>query len=137
MRLLLQTVYSNHHPPPRPAFSFSTDSLHDLTDGVFIFEAVSTEDSRNTQGYDAIVVEQWTVLDVSVGFGRDAFLFGPWWFYPLASLSEAATGQQVDLWTPLGPLLFLGTLLCPPSWERGPHFSPSVENTHRVYPTTG
>ncbi|KAB0356853.1 hypothetical protein FD754_001009, partial [Muntiacus muntjak] len=39
------------------------DSLHDLTDGVFIFEAVSTEDSRNTQGYDAIVVEQWTVLD--------------------------------------------------------------------------
>uniref|UniRef100_A0AC11E1T1 Raftlin, lipid raft linker 1 n=1 Tax=Ovis aries TaxID=9940 RepID=A0AC11E1T1_SHEEP len=39
------------------------DSLHDLTDGVFIFEAVSTEDSRATQGYDAIVVEQWTVLD--------------------------------------------------------------------------
>lgn len=123
VRLLPQTVYSNHHPPPRPTFSFSTDSLHDLTDGVFIFEAVSTEDSRNTQGYDAIVVEQWTVLDVSVGFGRDAFLFGPWRFYPLASLSEAASGQQVDLWTPLGPLLFLGTLLCPPRWERGPHFS--------------
>uniref|UniRef100_A0A8C6FU09 Raftlin, lipid raft linker 1 n=1 Tax=Moschus moschiferus TaxID=68415 RepID=A0A8C6FU09_MOSMO len=39
------------------------DSLHDLTDGVFIFEAVSTEDSRTAQGYDAIVVEQWTVLD--------------------------------------------------------------------------
>uniref|UniRef100_A0A8C2QR17 Raftlin, lipid raft linker 1 n=1 Tax=Capra hircus TaxID=9925 RepID=A0A8C2QR17_CAPHI len=39
------------------------DSLHDLTDGVFIFEAVSTEDSRAAQGYDAIVVEQWTVLD--------------------------------------------------------------------------
>lgn len=89
MRLLPQTVYSNHHPPP-PAFSFSTDSLHDLTDGVFIFEAVSTEDSRAAQGYDAIVVEQWTVLDVSVGLGCDAFLFGPRWFYPLTPPSEAA-----------------------------------------------
>ncbi|XP_029796197.1 raftlin [Suricata suricatta] len=39
------------------------DSLHSLTDGVFIFEAVSTEDSKTTQGYDAIVVEQWTVLE--------------------------------------------------------------------------
>ncbi|XP_054991461.1 raftlin [Sorex araneus] len=39
------------------------DSLHGLTDGVFIFEAVSTEDSKTTQGYDAIVVEQWTVLE--------------------------------------------------------------------------
>ncbi|XP_057593853.1 raftlin [Hippopotamus amphibius kiboko] len=39
------------------------DSLHGLTDGVFIFEAVSTEDSKTMQGYDAIVVEQWTVLD--------------------------------------------------------------------------
>lgn len=38
------------------------DSLHGLTDGVFIFEAVSTEDSKTTPGYDAIVVEQWTVL---------------------------------------------------------------------------
>ena len=64
---------SLQQPPPPPTFSFSTDSLHDLTDGVFIFEAVSTEDSRTTQGYDAIVVEQWTVLDVSVGLGRDAF----------------------------------------------------------------
>ncbi|XP_040819288.1 raftlin isoform X3 [Ochotona curzoniae] len=34
-----------------------------LTDGVFIFEAVSSEDSKTIQGYDAIVVEQWTVLE--------------------------------------------------------------------------
>lgn len=73
VRLLPQTVYSNL-PPPHPAFSFSTDSLHGLTDGVFIFEAVSTEDSKTMQGYDAIVVEQWTVLDVSVGIGSGAFL---------------------------------------------------------------
>ncbi|XP_045153618.1 raftlin [Echinops telfairi] len=39
------------------------DSLHGLTDGVFIFEAVSTEESKTVQGYDAIVVEQWTVLE--------------------------------------------------------------------------
>uniref|UniRef100_A0A2K5C260 Raftlin, lipid raft linker 1 n=1 Tax=Aotus nancymaae TaxID=37293 RepID=A0A2K5C260_AOTNA len=39
------------------------DSLQGLTDGVFIFEAVSTEDSKTIQGYDAIVVEQWTVLE--------------------------------------------------------------------------
>ncbi|XP_059520028.1 raftlin [Myotis daubentonii] len=39
------------------------DSLHSLTDGVFIFEAVSTEDSKTVPGYDAIVVEQWTVLE--------------------------------------------------------------------------
>lgn len=40
-----------------------TGSLHGLTEGVFIFEAVSTEDSKTVQGYDAIVVEQWTVLE--------------------------------------------------------------------------
>uniref|UniRef100_A0A8D1E3T3 Raftlin, lipid raft linker 1 n=1 Tax=Sus scrofa TaxID=9823 RepID=A0A8D1E3T3_PIG len=45
------------------SLSLVHDSLHGLTDGVFIFEAVSTEDSKTTQGYDAIVVEQWTVLD--------------------------------------------------------------------------
>nr|XP_017524321.2 raftlin isoform X1 [Manis javanica]XP_036852187.1 raftlin isoform X1 [Manis javanica] len=39
------------------------DSLHGLTDGVFIFEAVSAEDSKTMQSYDAIVVEQWTVLE--------------------------------------------------------------------------
>ncbi|XP_068944536.1 raftlin [Petaurus breviceps papuanus] len=39
------------------------DSLHGLTDGVFIFEDVSTEENKATQGYDAIVVEQWTVLE--------------------------------------------------------------------------
>ena len=63
-------------PPPPPAFSFSADSLHGLTDGVFIFEAVSTEDSKTTQGYDAIVVEQWTVLDVSMGLAAGLFLSG-------------------------------------------------------------
>ncbi|XP_047388339.1 raftlin isoform X1 [Sciurus carolinensis] len=41
----------------------ANDSLPGLTDGVFIFEAVSTEDSKTIQGYDAIVVEQWTVLE--------------------------------------------------------------------------
>ncbi|XP_050021035.1 raftlin [Alexandromys fortis] len=41
----------------------ANDAFYGLTDGVFIFEAVSTEDSKTTQGYDAIVVEQWTVLE--------------------------------------------------------------------------
>uniref|UniRef100_A0A6G1RWU2 Raftlin, lipid raft linker 1 n=1 Tax=Hypotaenidia okinawae TaxID=2861861 RepID=A0A6G1RWU2_9GRUI len=31
-------------------------------DGVFLFEDVAVEDSKTVQGYDAIVVEQWTVL---------------------------------------------------------------------------
>lgn len=35
-------------------------------DGIFLFEDVSVEDSKNVQGYDAIVVEQWTVLKVCV-----------------------------------------------------------------------
>ncbi|XP_043825193.1 raftlin isoform X2 [Dromiciops gliroides] len=39
------------------------DSLHGLTDGVFIFEDVSTEENKTIQAYDAIVVEQWTVLE--------------------------------------------------------------------------
>lgn len=60
----------------RFAFFFSTDPLHGLTDGVFIFEAVSTEDSKTIQGYDAIVVEQWTVLEVSVGLAVVFLLFG-------------------------------------------------------------
>ncbi|XP_065395946.1 raftlin isoform X3 [Macaca fascicularis] len=47
------------------------DSLHGLTDGVFIFEAVSTEDSKTIQGYDAIVVEQWTVLEFQWRFSRE------------------------------------------------------------------
>ncbi|XP_058689270.1 raftlin isoform X1 [Poecile atricapillus] len=38
------------------------DSLHGTMDGVFLFEDVAVEDSKTTQGYDAIVVEQWTVL---------------------------------------------------------------------------
>ncbi|XP_005144522.2 raftlin [Melopsittacus undulatus] len=45
-------------------FSLGTvnDSLHGTMDGIFLFEDVSVEDSKNIQGYDAIVVEQWTVL---------------------------------------------------------------------------
>ncbi|KAM8758396.1 raftlin isoform 2-T2 [Rhynchonycteris naso] len=50
---------------------FVNDSLHSLTDGVFIFEAVSTEDSKTMQGYDAIVVEQWTVLEFQWRFSRE------------------------------------------------------------------
>ncbi|XP_065687941.1 raftlin [Patagioenas fasciata] len=38
------------------------DSLHGTMDGVFLFEDVAVGDSKTTQGYDAIVVEQWTVL---------------------------------------------------------------------------
>ncbi|XP_074006802.1 raftlin [Numenius arquata] len=38
------------------------DSLHGTMDGVFLFEDVAVEDSKTTQSYDAIVVEQWTVL---------------------------------------------------------------------------
>ncbi|XP_029865816.1 raftlin [Aquila chrysaetos chrysaetos] len=38
------------------------DSLHGTMDGVFLFEDVAVEDSKTVQGYDAIVVEQWTVL---------------------------------------------------------------------------
>lgn len=76
---------SLHSPRPTSFFFFvvflSTDSFYGLTDGVFIFEAVSTEDSKTTQGYDAIVVEQWTVLEVSEEWpcccfclGRDCFM---------------------------------------------------------------
>ncbi|XP_061442937.1 raftlin isoform X2 [Rhineura floridana] len=39
------------------------DSFQGTTDGMFIFEDLSVEDSKSIQGYDAIVVEQWTVLD--------------------------------------------------------------------------
>ncbi|NXY83635.1 RFTN1 protein, partial [Alcedo cyanopectus] len=38
------------------------DSLQGTMDGVFLFEDVAVEDSKPMQGYDAIVVEQWTVL---------------------------------------------------------------------------
>uniref|UniRef100_U3IK67 Raftlin, lipid raft linker 1 n=1 Tax=Anas platyrhynchos platyrhynchos TaxID=8840 RepID=U3IK67_ANAPP len=38
------------------------DSFHGTTDGVFLFEDVAVEDGKTMQGYDAIVVEQWTVL---------------------------------------------------------------------------
>lgn len=52
-----------------------TDSLHGTMDGVFLFEDFAVEDSKTTQGYDAIVVEQWTVLKVCVqSFFFDFFL---------------------------------------------------------------
>ncbi|XP_068008446.1 raftlin [Melanerpes formicivorus] len=38
------------------------DSLHGTMDGIFLFEDVAVEDNKTLQGYDAIVVEQWTVL---------------------------------------------------------------------------
>ncbi|XP_010178938.1 PREDICTED: raftlin, partial [Mesitornis unicolor] len=38
------------------------ESLHGTMDGVFLFEDVAVEDSKTMPGYDAIVVEQWTVL---------------------------------------------------------------------------
>ncbi|XP_078233375.1 raftlin isoform X2 [Pogona vitticeps] len=46
-------------------FSLGTvnDSFQGMTDGLFIFEELSVDDSKNIQGYDAIVVEQWTVLE--------------------------------------------------------------------------
>lgn len=37
-------------------------------DGIFLFEDVAVEDSKTVQGYDAIVVEQWTVLKVCTQF---------------------------------------------------------------------
>ncbi|XP_026564059.1 raftlin [Pseudonaja textilis] len=39
------------------------DTFQGTTDGMFIFEDPSVDDSRSVQGYDAIVVEQWTILD--------------------------------------------------------------------------
>ncbi|XP_003222216.2 raftlin [Anolis carolinensis] len=39
------------------------DSFQGMADGLFIFEDLSVDDSKNIQGYDAIVVEQWTVLE--------------------------------------------------------------------------
>lgn len=44
-------------------------------DGVFLFEDVAVEDSKTMQGYDAIVVEQWTVLKVCVQFFFFDFFF--------------------------------------------------------------
>uniref|UniRef100_A0A7M4DYE9 Raftlin, lipid raft linker 1 n=1 Tax=Crocodylus porosus TaxID=8502 RepID=A0A7M4DYE9_CROPO len=39
------------------------DSLQGSIDGVFIFEDLAIKDSKTIQPYDAIVVEQWTVLE--------------------------------------------------------------------------
>uniref|UniRef100_A0A8D0B8A5 Raftlin, lipid raft linker 1 n=1 Tax=Salvator merianae TaxID=96440 RepID=A0A8D0B8A5_SALMN len=41
----------------------ANDSFQGTTDGIFIFEDVSVEDFKIIEGYDAIVVEQWTVLE--------------------------------------------------------------------------
>ncbi|ETE62721.1 Raftlin, partial [Ophiophagus hannah] len=43
--------------------SSSAYTFQGMTDGMFIFEDPSVDDSRSVQGYDAIVVEQWTILD--------------------------------------------------------------------------
>uniref|UniRef100_A0A8D0PRF3 Raftlin, lipid raft linker 1 n=1 Tax=Sus scrofa TaxID=9823 RepID=A0A8D0PRF3_PIG len=81
------------------SLSLVHDSLHGLTDGVFIFEAVSTEDSKTTQGYDAIVVEQWTVLD-GVEVQTD--------YVPLLN-SLAAYGWQLTCVLPTPVLVMYGT----------------------------
>lgn len=53
-------------------FFFSADLLPKSVESVFIFqEASESEPSAATPTYDAIVVEQWTIIDVS----GDDFLF--------------------------------------------------------------
>ncbi|XP_053265656.1 raftlin isoform X2 [Podarcis raffonei] len=47
------------------------DSFQGMTDGVFIFEDISVEDNKSIQGYDAIVVEQWTVLEFHWRFSKE------------------------------------------------------------------
>lgn len=42
---------------------------------MFLFEDVAVEDGKTMQGYDAIVVEQWTVLKVRVQFFFDLLFF--------------------------------------------------------------
>lgn len=63
--LLINLDASVHYKAYRQPCVF-TDSLHGTMDGVFIFEDVAVEDSKTMRGYDAIVVEQWTVLKVCV-----------------------------------------------------------------------
>lgn len=68
--MLGRNVYCNSkHVQLTRILCVCTDSFQGMTDGMFIFEDLSLEDSKNVQGYDAIVVEQWTVLEVSVPFG--------------------------------------------------------------------
>ncbi|XP_041899222.1 raftlin isoform X1 [Corvus kubaryi] len=53
---------AENETPARCLKPLTGNSLHGTMDGVFLFEDVAVEDSKTTQGYDAIVVEQWTVL---------------------------------------------------------------------------
>lgn len=55
-----------HKGYTKPLDFFCTDSLQGSIDGVFIFEDLAIEDSKTIQPYDAIVVEQWTILEVSM-----------------------------------------------------------------------
>ncbi|XP_065484937.1 raftlin isoform X1 [Caloenas nicobarica] len=53
---------AENETPARCLKPLTGNSLHGTMDGVFLFEDVGVGDSKTTQGYDAIVVEQWTVL---------------------------------------------------------------------------
>ncbi|XP_040405698.1 raftlin isoform X2 [Cygnus olor] len=57
-----QNGVAENEAPARSSKPLTGNSFHGTTDGVFLFEDVAMEDSKTMQGYDAIVVEQWTVL---------------------------------------------------------------------------
>ncbi|XP_013027402.1 raftlin isoform X3 [Anser cygnoides] len=57
-----QNGVAENEAPARCSKPLTGNSFHGTTDGVFLFEDVAVEDSKTMQGYDAIVVEQWTVL---------------------------------------------------------------------------
>lgn len=63
-------------------------------DGVFLFEDVAVEDSKTTQGYDAIVVEQWTVLKVCA----QSFFFD---FFFCKSEHSKTVRQTLTYWSEL------------------------------------
>lgn len=65
-------------------------------DGVFLFEDVAVEDSKTMQGYDAIVVEQWTVLKVCVQF----FFFDFFFFFGKSRHTKTAR-QTLTYWSVL------------------------------------
>ncbi|KAF7238280.1 Raftlin, partial [Varanus komodoensis] len=68
-----------------------------MTDGIFIFEDLSVEDSKSIQGYDAIVVEQWTVLE--------------FWHVPQGFCGEKShqLGPYISMLSSVGPLGTLAT----------------------------